>query len=451
MTIELPHLFNPRDYQLPAWRAMDERKRALLVMHRRAGKDKLCFNKMICKAAEIPANYAYYFPTATLGRKALWKNRDVKNGMAVIDHIPKALLKKPPNETNMMIELVNGSTIQVLGTDNLDVVGGNYFGMVFSEYQNQNPLAWDYSRPILVENGGFAWFNGTPRGENHLHSMLVTNRDNPAWFCQVLNVENTGAVSLEEIDAEKRSGMSEAMVRQEFYCDFSVPNENAIYGRYMSAALAEGRIGEFPVDGRSPVHTFWDLGGKRNTVVWYGQRLPFGRFRWIDCDYGLDLTLPQRWAHMQAKGYYFGNHYFPHDAHQEARTGITFLTDAQNAGMKNIVVVPVIPEVWQGIDYVSQLFPSFEFRLPACAIGVKGLKEYEMAPDTSSRIVRNVPLHTWASHVSDAVRTMAEAEVRGLIPSNVTGGTPGVWRGRNSNDEDYKPRRNTVKFQFVGR
>jgi len=208
VTIELPHRFRPRDYQLPMWRAMDTHKRCLMVFHRRAGKDKLCFTKLICRAIETKANYSYYFPTAALGRKALWLNVDVSNGMRVIDHIPKELLAKPPNQTDMRIELINGSTIQILGTDNLDVVGGNYYGVVFSEFQNQNPLAWDYTRPILAENGGFAWFNGTPRGENHFFDMLKTVKTNPTWFTQVLSVEDTKAISEEQIDEERRSGMS---------------------------------------------------------------------------------------------------------------------------------------------------------------------------------------------------------------------------------------------------
>lgn len=417
MTIELPHRYTPRDYQLPAWRAMDEKKRVDLVWHRRAGKDKLCFNKLIARAAETPANYAYYFPTAALGKKALWLNVDVSNGMRVIDHIPKELLAKPPNQTDMRVELVNEATIQILGTDNLDVVGGNYYGTVFSEYQNQNPLAWDYTRPILAENGGFAWFNGTPRGENHFFDMLKMNSTNPDWFTQVLTVEDTGAVTAADIESERRSGMSEALIRQEFFCDFATANENAIYGRAMNAALADQRIGDFPIDGRSPVHTFWDLGGPRNTVVWYGQRMPFGRFRWIDCDYGLNLTLIERKAHMAAKGYDYGKTYLPHDARQTARTGRTFEQDAVDAGFKNIVVVPAIQDVWQGIDYVSQLFPTFEFRSPGCDIGIKGMKAYESAPDSSSGIVRNMPLHTWASHIADGIRTMAEAERLGLIPN----------------------------------
>lgn len=417
--IELPHRYTPRDYQLPLWRAMDEKKRVLGVIHRRGGKDKTMFNKMICKAAETSANYAYYFPTAKLGRKALWKNVDVTNGLRVIDHVHPGLLKKRPNETDMMIELHGGSTIQILGTDNLDVVGGNYYGVVFSEYQGQNPLAWDLTRPILTENGGWAWFNGTPRGENHLFDMLKINRDNPAWFTTVMSVDDTHAISLADIEEERRSGMSDALIRQEFYCDFNAPNERAIYGKQLNAALLEQRIGPFPVDGRSPVHTFWDLGGPRNTVVWYGQRLPFGRFRWIDCDYGLNLdTLTARKAHMDAKGYSYGKHYFPHDAKQTSRTGRTFEQDATDAGFKNIVVVPVIPGVWQGIDYTKELFPSFEFRTPACDIGVKGLKAYEEAPDSSRGVTQNMPLHTWASHVSDGIRTMAEADVLGLIDKN---------------------------------
>jgi hypothetical protein len=419
MTIELPHKFAPRPYQLPMWRAMDTHKRCMMVYHRRAGKDKLCFNKLICRALEQPCNLAYYFPTATLGRKALWKNVDVKAGMRVIDHIPKEILAKTPNETNMMIELVNGSTIQILGTDNLDVVGGNYFGVVFSEYQKQNPLAWDLTRPILAENGGFAWFNGTPRGENHLFDLLKVNRDNPLWFTQVLSCDDTHAITAADIEEERRSGMSESMIRQEFYCDFSATNEGAIYGTEMSKAMAQGRIGNFPVDGNTPVHTFWDLGGPRNTVVWYGQRLPFGRWRWVDCDYGLNLTLTERVAWMKAKGYAFGNHYLPHDANQTARTGATFASDARAAGLANIQVVPPIADVWLGINAVQSIFDSFEFSTPACEIGVKGIKAYESAPDSSSGVVRNTPLHNWASHVADAVRTMGEAEKLGLIPGLV--------------------------------
>ena len=415
MTIELPHRYEPRDYQVGIWRAMDEVKRVFVCAHRRWGKDKLFFNKLVCKAMERPANLAYYFPTAVLGRKALWKNVDVTNGMRVIDHIPKDLLSKAPNETNMMLDFVNGSTLQILGSDNLDVVGGNYFGVAFSEYQKQNPLAWDLTRPILAENKGFAWFNGTAAGENHFYDLMCMNIDNPLWHVEVQNVDDTGAISAEDIEAERRSGMSDNLIRQEFYCDFSATNEGAIWGRFITQAETEGRIAGFPIDGRAPVCTSWDLGGPRNTTVWYFQRLPGGVTRFIDCDIGLNLTLVERVAWMKSKGYQFDKHFVPHDAGQTSRTGRTWAQDAKEAGLANVVVVPPIPEIWMGVDYVSQLFPSFEFRKPATDAGVKGLKAYESAPDTSGGITRNMPLHNWASHIADGLRTMAEADRAGPI------------------------------------
>lgn len=47
--------------------------------------------------------------------------------MRMLDHIPKALLKSDPNDQQMKIELINGSIIQVVGTDKKidNIVGTN--------------------------------------------------------------------------------------------------------------------------------------------------------------------------------------------------------------------------------------------------------------------------------------------------------------------------------------
>lgn len=55
------------------------------------------------------------FSDGTLGRKALWDNIDARSGMRVVDHLPRELIAKM-NEQQMKVTLVNGSTIQVLGT-----------------------------------------------------------------------------------------------------------------------------------------------------------------------------------------------------------------------------------------------------------------------------------------------------------------------------------------------
>ena len=57
---------------------------------------------------------------------------------------------------------------QMAGSDNFDsLVGSNPVGVVFSEWALSHPDAWEYLRPILVENDGWALFIYTPRGRNH--------------------------------------------------------------------------------------------------------------------------------------------------------------------------------------------------------------------------------------------------------------------------------------------
>jgi hypothetical protein len=77
----------------------------------------------------------------------------------------------------------------------------------------------------------------------------------------------------------------------------------------------------------------------------------------------------------------------------------------------------MIPSTWLGVDYVGQLFASFEFRKPACDKGIAGLEAYRRQKNTSDGVVRDEPVHDWASHIADAVRTMAEADKAGLISS----------------------------------
>ena len=60
-TIQIPHGFTPRIYQLPIMSAFDGGcKRGVWVVHRRAGKDKTCWNILIKKAFERVAMEASF-------------------------------------------------------------------------------------------------------------------------------------------------------------------------------------------------------------------------------------------------------------------------------------------------------------------------------------------------------------------------------------------------------
>lgn len=218
--ITLPHNYQPRNYQLPVLRALDSGiKRAVCVWHRRAGKDKTFLNYTIRCMYERVGVYYYFFPTYSQGKKILWDGID-KEGKPLLDHFPEPLVASK-NATEMKITLWNGSLFQVIGTDNYDsIVGTNPIGCVFSEFALQDPLAWGYIRPILAENGGWAIFPYTPRGFNHGYDLYQMAEMNLNWYSEKLTVDDTQAITSQQVEEERQSGMSESLIQQEFYCSF---------------------------------------------------------------------------------------------------------------------------------------------------------------------------------------------------------------------------------------
>ena len=219
MKITLPHHFRPRDYQLPFLSAWDSGvKRIVLVWHRRSGKDKTIFATIIKRMWERVGGYYYFAPTYKQGKKIIWDGID-RDGFKILDHIPPEVIKSK-NDSELKIELINGSFLQVIGSDNIDsIMGTNPVGCVFTEYALQKQNAWNYIRPILAENGGWAIFVFTPRGMNHGWKILEQAKANKDWFWQVLTVEDTKAISDEILDQEQDQ-MPADLFAQEYYVKF---------------------------------------------------------------------------------------------------------------------------------------------------------------------------------------------------------------------------------------
>jgi hypothetical protein len=225
--VDLPVNFVTRPYQFGIWDAIVNKgvTRAVTVWHRRSGKDKVFINILMAMMSKRKGTYYYFLPTYNQGKKIIWDGMD-RDGYKFINHIPEELILRK-NDSEMKIELVTGSIFQVVGTDNFDsIMGTNPVGCVFSEYSLQNPQAWEFIRPILLENGGWAIFNFTPRGNNHAKKLYDMAKVNPDWFCELLTVDDTKDengnryITDEMLEGERLSGMSEGLIDQEYYCKF---------------------------------------------------------------------------------------------------------------------------------------------------------------------------------------------------------------------------------------
>jgi phage terminase large subunit len=275
--MQIPYNYQPREYQLPLLKAIDSGyKRLLCVWHRRAGKDKTLINIVAKKMFEKVGAYYYFFPSYKQGKKILWNGID-RNGFKFLDHIPQALRKRTDN-TEMLIETINGSIFQVIGTDNVDsIVGTNPVGCVFSEYALQDPIAWGYIRPILLENGGWAIFNYTSRGRNHGYTLLEYAKQAKDWFISILPATKTNVFTPEQLEEERKQYIAEdgddLRFRQEYLCSFDGAVQGSYYGKIIQELEEANQVKDFPIEDTILVNTYWDLGVGDSTAIWFTQEI----------------------------------------------------------------------------------------------------------------------------------------------------------------------------------
>jgi hypothetical protein len=416
--VHLPHNYKARAYQGEALHALQRKKkpvkRAVWVWHRRAGKDKTAMaGHLIPKMFERVGAYYHWFPTGALGRKIIWDGMD-KTGLKFIDHFPADRIAKK-NDNEMKITLKNGSVYQIVGTDRIETVGPNPIGNIFSEYSLQNPKAWEYVRPILAENNGWAIFCYTPRGKNHGYKLYKMALNNPKWYCKVLTVNDTKAISKESIQDERDAGMTEDLIEQEFYCSWELGAEGAFYARAMGDALKQGRISIVPHDPHATVDTIWDLGIGGN-AIWFVQwiRLEVHLIDYYEW-YGQELShyATQVDEKAKANGYKYGTHYAPPDVNKrELGTGSTTFEIANQLGL-NFEVLPQEENIYDGINRVLSMLLYCWFDSEKCMQGIDAVEGYHKEYNEKYKVYADKPCHDWASHGADGLRYVSMVWKRG--------------------------------------
>lgn len=385
-------------------------KRAVLVWHRRAGKEIACFNWMIKQAYwHRVGTYVYFFPTSTLGRRILWDGAN-KDGKRFLDYIPKEIIEGNINNNEMKVRLTNGSVIQVIGTDQIINVGINPVGCVFSEFSIQDPKCWNFVRPILRENDGWAVFNFTPRGRNHAYDLYLMAQHNPEWFCSKLSINDTRVLSDADMDLEREEGMSEHLIQQEYYCNFDQGTEGAYYAKYLTEAELNGRLTSVPYDPNCSVDTYWDIGVSDETVILLAQNTG-NQIHIINMyrNQGEGLNHYARWIQQEAEkwGYVYGTHFAPHDIQvRELGSGAqTRLQIAKDLGIK-FEIVPKT-SIQEGIELARGLWPRIWVDTDKCSFFIKCAESYHKSYNERLNVYSDKPVHDWSSHCMDAFRYLA--------------------------------------------
>jgi hypothetical protein len=185
----------------------------VLVAGRRWGKTVLAIWCLVVNAFSNTDGICYYIaPTYGQAKRIAW---------GVVKKLVPPEARRRTSEPELLIELPNGSIIQLHGADRPDRlrgVGLNY--VVLDEYANMRAETWtEVIRPTLSDRDGRALFIGTPRGRNHFYDLYRAAKFRENWATFHYSTKQGGYVPVDEL-AALAGEMDRQLYAQEFCASF---------------------------------------------------------------------------------------------------------------------------------------------------------------------------------------------------------------------------------------
>lgn len=278
------------------------------------------------------------------------------------------------------------------------------------EAQAVSKASWDVLIPTIRKEGSEIWvsFNAElDTDETYKRFILyppsnslvvkINWSDNP-WFPDVLRQEMED-LKLRDYDAYLNVW--------EGHCKQAL--EGAVFAKEIRKAQEEGRICRVPLAPGRPVDTFWDLGHRDHTSIWFGQILPHGEYRLIDFYQNRGELLEHYLLELQKKNYLYGMHFIPHDGAHDRLGNVSIEKQMKVVYPGKVKVLERIKDVTIGIEAARTVFPLCWFDEEKCADGIQALRRYKYDVDSATGGYSKYPLHDEYSDAADAFRYIAMA------------------------------------------
>jgi hypothetical protein len=188
----------------------------IVVAGRRFGKSMLASRE--CMARMIIPNQLVWIvaPTYELTRKVF---REVYWGFH--KHIPHWIKKSSDSE--LKIELVNGSLVQCKSADNpVSLIGEGVNLLIMDEASRISENVWTEAlRPTLTDTEGDALLISTPKGINWFHTMYIRGQSKEEFDYDSWLVPSSANPYLNPVEiAEAKRTLPEMVFKQEYLAEF---------------------------------------------------------------------------------------------------------------------------------------------------------------------------------------------------------------------------------------
>jgi hypothetical protein len=191
----------------------------VLVAGRRWGKTTLALWILLLHALGAPRRLCYYIaPTQRQAKEIAWR---------ILKELVSPLMRRTTRESDLEIELLNGSIIKLHGPSSLRGSGLDF--VVLDEYSDMPPNFWEeVVWPMLADHQGCALFTGTPKGFNHFYRLYQDAQSRPEWTAFRFKTEQGGHVLSSEL-ALLRCGMDPRRFAQEMEAQFEAAQGRIYY------------------------------------------------------------------------------------------------------------------------------------------------------------------------------------------------------------------------------
>lgn len=407
-------------------------KRFLLSWPRRAGKEVVTWNIVIHAAIIKPGMYIVTYPTNVRARKILWEGAALIKGKSVkfLDMVPRKLLAKT-NDSDMTIKLINGSVIWIVGCD-IDptkLQGTNPLGMVFCELAYSDPRVLYSMMPALRQNGGWLIGQSTFDGMNHFYHMIKNNQTDPAWYCKtesirtLLNEEGKPYITDEDVDEDRRAGMAEYLIQQEYYGNVVINEETKYFAIAINKIYETERIISGLILPNKNVYAFYDIGVSDCAAITLAQfENKDGKLWPIIIGYiennnrALQYYVTEIRAFCNRYNLVFHTHFTPHDGKNRNFNDNLKITNDYLADMGERGQTVNRPSTHKiAIELIRQTLYRTKFNKENTQRLIDALSNYEKEYDEKMGKFKDHPVHNWASHGVKSYQTMCLALEKGFI------------------------------------
>lgn len=372
----------------------------VLLCHRRFGKSVFSINHLIDAALSCKKpmpRFAYIAPTYGSVKRIIWDYaKEYTKNIPGVEY----------NEAELRIDFPhNQARIMLLSGEKPDALKGIYLdGCILDEYALQSPTVWSEAvRPTLSDRLGWCIFISTVKGRNHFYDLYeyAISGKNPEWYGENFRASETGIIPQSELESA-RATMSEEDYLQEYENSPDAGLVGAYFAKELAKADLENRVGLFSHDPSMQVDTYWDLGVNDCTAIWFCQSQR-NQHRMIRYEEFSGMGLPDILAKIKQLPYNYGDFVLPHDAKvRDWSTGRSRVETMYSLGCRRIRIIPKVGTKMESINAARMAFAVTYFDRTNCAIGLKGLANYQKKWDAKNNVFQDTPLHNWASNCADA-------------------------------------------------